>query len=372
MEDILEKIYYDPSQGFLSIDALYKKVKSLGIKRSDVEDFVKRQEIHQIYEQNKKIDYHPIIGKPESYQIDLMFYNQYARENHNYTIALVIINMTSRKLYMYPLKTKDSKSVLEAFKKFYDEIDGKIKYASSDNGSEFINKDFKKFCQEHNIEQYFAEPDDHHKLGIVNAVIKTIRGMLDKYFKAYGTHNWVDVLPKIVTNYNNREHSSLFGKSPNEITDKDELTIRFFQHLLNLKALAKFRKFNIGDKVRYAEKRSMFAKGVKNVFSDKIYTIKDIKGYSFTLENDQGHILPKTFKYYQLKHAGNFERFKGKNLDYDEDNVVEQAKVDRQQKKTAKELDAQVEPETNALKINKHLVPEREKREVRKPKRYDD
>ena len=40
---ILQKVYYDPKIGLVSADRLYKKLKSQGITREEVDEFLKKQ-----------------------------------------------------------------------------------------------------------------------------------------------------------------------------------------------------------------------------------------------------------------------------------------------------------------------------------------
>ena len=49
-EQKLEKLrdaYYDPKVGLVSVDRLYRKLQSSGIARSEVQAFVKKQQVQQ-------------------------------------------------------------------------------------------------------------------------------------------------------------------------------------------------------------------------------------------------------------------------------------------------------------------------------------
>jgi hypothetical protein len=64
-------------------------------------------------------------------------------------------------------------------------------------------------------------------------------------------------------------------------------------------AYTNFQKFKIGDKVRHLQSKKTFQKGQKQ-YSNKIYTIYKIEGYSFYLEDDK-YTYNEPFKYYELK-----------------------------------------------------------------------
>ena len=51
---ILQKVYYDPKIGLVSVDRLYKKLKSHGVTREEVNEFLKKQQVQQLHYQPKK------------------------------------------------------------------------------------------------------------------------------------------------------------------------------------------------------------------------------------------------------------------------------------------------------------------------------
>ena len=46
---ILQKVYYDPKIGLVSADRLYKKLKSQGITRKQVSEFLRKQQVQQTH-----------------------------------------------------------------------------------------------------------------------------------------------------------------------------------------------------------------------------------------------------------------------------------------------------------------------------------
>ena len=46
---------------------------------------------------------------------------------------------------------------------------------------------------------------DSHKLGIINRFHRTLKEKILKYFISSGTTRWIDVINKIIQNYNNTE-----------------------------------------------------------------------------------------------------------------------------------------------------------------------
>ena len=46
---ILQKVYYDPKNGLVSAYRLYKKLKSQGITRKQVSEFLRKQQVQQTH-----------------------------------------------------------------------------------------------------------------------------------------------------------------------------------------------------------------------------------------------------------------------------------------------------------------------------------
>ena len=69
---------------------------------------------------------------------------------------------------------------------------------------------------------------DHHSLGIIDRFARTLKTILHKRFVKFETTNWVDVLPKVVNQYNNSPHSGIDNIKPNE-ADKPENIYRIIE-----------------------------------------------------------------------------------------------------------------------------------------------
>ena len=106
----------------------------------------------------------------------------------------------------------------------------------------------------------------------------------------YNTTKYIDVLPKLIHNYNSSYHSGIKG-IPNKV-DSKTLARQNREQYNNAKNEEVV--FNIGDQVRHVLNRKLFEKGSKSTFSKTIYTITDKNIHSYILNNG------KTYKYYEL------------------------------------------------------------------------
>lgn len=301
IEDTLNKIYYDPSKGLVSEDKFYAKVKHLGITRKDVHEYIKKQKVNQLHKPViiKHKNYYPIRGLPGTYQMDIMFYSQYKQQNRGYTCMLCIIEVTSRRGYIYKMKSKAD--TYDCFKQFLSDIKYDIRTIGSDSGTEFLNNKMNKLLKEHHILHIIAQPGDHAKQGKIERFNKTIRNIIERYFTAFKTVRWENVINSIVDNYNNTVHSAI-GIAPADVTEEDEDRIRLktAQRILDIKN--RTNQINLGDDVRIVRKSSLFEKGAIAKYSDEIYTVYAKDGTNgYRLKNSDGNVIPKAYQTYQLQ-----------------------------------------------------------------------
>jgi len=93
----------------------------------------------------------------------------------------------------------------------------KIYNITFDKGSKFKNSKFIKYCDDNEINLYFVKGDSH-KLGIINRFHRTLKEKLTKYFIAYDTVKWFDVIDEIIKNYNNTFNRGI-KNTPSGIND---------------------------------------------------------------------------------------------------------------------------------------------------------
>ena len=67
-----------------------------------------------------------------------------------------------------------------------------------DNGSEFINTDFKKILTNRGVDINYVQIGSHHALGTIDRFIRTLREKINKYMELHNTTTYIDVLQSIV------------------------------------------------------------------------------------------------------------------------------------------------------------------------------
>jgi len=158
--DILNKEFY-VNKNLFGRDKLYFIIKSkyedTAPSRRQIAEWLAQQEVNQLYRpsKGKAKDIKSSVTTPNTIlAIDLMNMEKFMVRDFKY--LLNGIDMSSRFFYSIALKNKTDKEVLQGFKKIYNKSN--IKAIRSDNGSEFINKNFVDFLDKNNIKQVLSEP----------------------------------------------------------------------------------------------------------------------------------------------------------------------------------------------------------------------
>ena len=357
---IVSDFYFDINNGLPSAEFIYQHFNKT-IKLNDIKLIL--QNVKNIKDKNvsKKKLYIPIVQVPNSYQIDLTFYDQYAKNNNGYGILLVIINMNSKYLYVYPLKNKKTETIITAMKQFINKVDD-IKIIESDAGSEFISQKFRDLLNENNIQLLtFDKSLSPNAMAIVERANKTIRDKIDKYMTVYQTHKFIDVLDKLVNNYNNSKSYST-GYKPNEVDDKIENEIYGDISLKKIQILNEINNtFNIGDNVKILKNKKLFSKGATQYYSKSIYRIIGKEYNQYQLKNLQNGKLRSALPF-QMKKVSEENNIinpflKDKNIIQKDKQIFDKSQqVNKQNRKLKREgIDDTIKEQNDKDKLNKKL-----------------
>ena len=285
-EQGLRETYYNPSSGYQSAERLYRKAleDGLTVSRKQVKDWLKSQDTYTRYKpivkrHDFRQTYVNYLG--EQVQMDLVDMGKYKDENNGRYWILTAIEILSRYAFAIPVYRKDTSNMTKAvtllLKQFKDRFDVEPpKLAQFDDGLEFHNVGVKKLLEKHGI-KYFSTNSDK-KAAVVERFNRTLKTAMWRYFYAKGTYKWVDVLDKLVQNYNNTKHSAILMK-PSAVTKKNEAEVwtTLFHHLIA--AESPLPKFKVDDMVRISKYKNTFTKGYEANFTEELFKIaKVIRG----------------------------------------------------------------------------------------------
>lgn len=249
----------------------------MGVKE-DVVD-----EMHRPARINFKRRHVIVKGLNDLYQADLVEMIPFWKSNKGFRYILMVINVFSKYLWAIPVKRKTAEDVTKAMESIL--IQSVPTNLQTDDGKEFKNRSFEALMKKYNINHYSTFSTT--KASIVERVNRTLKSMMWKQFTFQRNNKWLDLLPQLVSRYNNTVHSTI-GYKPKDVTKKNEKRIlrKFIYRKIKMPA-----KFKVGDKVRISKNREVFTKGYTPNWSNEIFSIKKVhytNPTTYLLEDSHG------------------------------------------------------------------------------------
>lgn len=305
-KSILNKYYYDPETGYQSAIKLFRKVKKYGLTIKEIKDYISNQNIDERTSTQKKTVNRELPSYSEIMHIDLVDLTDYKKQNEGNGWLMNCINSFTRVAYSYPLKTKSDKETSKALSQLIQDSPA-FTTIMTDDGNEWLGM-FGKLIKEHNIKHIKTAPYSPQSNGKVERFNKTIKTILFKYFKSNDTYKWIDVLPKLINNYNSSYHR-IIKMEPKKVNEENKKKVyeNIIKTMINTK-ITNEKKLKVGTKVRVWETKKLFEKAFKKEWSDEVYTIEDIK-YGirnlvydkYVVVNEHGHKQKKKYLISELK-----------------------------------------------------------------------
>ena len=100
--------------------------------------------------------------------------------------------------------------------------------------------------------------------------------MIQKHLTRTNSSKYIDILQKLLDEYNNKYHSSI-KMTPYEATNPKNSNLVFNNLYGNIQSSNEKPKFKVGDRVRIYRYKNIFEKGYKPNWTKEIFVITDIK-----------------------------------------------------------------------------------------------
>ena len=133
----------------------------------------------------------------------------------------------------------------------------------------------KELLEKNDITLYSTENEE--KSSVCERCNHTIKTKMWKQFTVQGNTQYLDILPKILKQYNNTKHSSIKMTPVEASKKKNEITV-YYNLYGDLKQFSFKPKFKVGDKVRISKyKRKVFDKGYTPNWTEDTFLIDKIQ-----------------------------------------------------------------------------------------------
>ena len=136
-----------------------------------------------------------------------------------------------------------------------------------------------------------GEDEHHNKQAIIERVHRTLRNLIQRYLDIYNTKKYIDILPKLIDNYNNTCQTTLKTTAAKVLAGA-----RKHKQKINRAEFIPIRS-----KVRTLLQRGVFAKGTKPYYSKTVYIVIGPDKLRHILKNIKtGVELKRTYKRFEL------------------------------------------------------------------------
>ncbi len=220
-------------------------------KAREILEGVEGYTLHREFKQPKLYNPYYVRERRKQVQGDLIDIAQLARKNRGVRFLLLLIDIFTKRVWVYPLKDKTAASTSNALREWLTDIDVAPSVLMTDKGTEFTNRRVQDLLRSNNVQWQQA-------LGTMKACMaeranKTLQILLYKYMSEKETETYIDALPALVDTYNERGHRTLEGMSPNEADrpeNEDRVRAIFQSRYTKIADQARSVKFAVDDLVR--------------------------------------------------------------------------------------------------------------------------
>ena len=296
-----------------SFDDIYTDPKNPASYSSNVRSFMNQKRSISVHKRRvKNFRRRQIIvpGPFHTISADLIDYQMIAGSNSNYKYILTVIDCFSRFVYARPLKRKTAQEVSSQLDDIISTMQYVPRFFTSDKGLEFDSRN--KFVREVLIDKYnmiIYYTTGAKKNSMVERFNRTLKDRLQRYFTETGRKRWLDVLRDFVNNINNSINRTI-GIRPVDVTldNADKIWKRIYPKALEI---PKCDLIRVGDRVRVAIEKSIFAKGYHQNWSEEIFTVarleKSMGTCLYILKNNDGIEVNRKFYIPELNFVSRLE-----------------------------------------------------------------
>ena len=152
-----------------------------------------------------------------------------------------------------------------------------------------------EWLKENKINRYSTYGE--HKSAVVERFNRTLKEKMWKRFTAENTRNWIDMIDRLMNEYNNTVHSTI-GMTPVKASKMKRWEMKG-----DGKCVGK-SKFKVDDKVRISRIKGTFEKGYLPNWSEAIYVVKEVKRtcpVTYVLNDSAGELIEGSFYEQELQ-----------------------------------------------------------------------
>jgi hypothetical protein len=217
-----------------------------------------------------------VSGLKQQYDIDLCDMSKLSRHRGNKGTKnlLTVIDVFSRLAFVKTLCNKSGKTVAKALDEILtdDNLPNRVR---SDRGTEFVSSQVNDVLRKRGVKDFYSM--SNLKCQPIERFNKTIKNAIFRWCYEHRSYSYVPVLDQLVSGYNHRVHSALFGFSPSQVSESNQVKL---WNLMYTNASRKKRysrprsfKYSVGDLVRISLAKRTFERAYNQKFTGELFLI---------------------------------------------------------------------------------------------------
>jgi transposase InsO family protein len=282
LDDRVKRLYLTPGHS-TAFSAPENVAKFHGITRERARRLLQEVDAyvtHREYKRPAVFNPYFVYRRRALAQADLVDIRQLAADNDGVNYLLVIIDVFSRKIWVYPLRRKNGPAVALALTQWLDAIRAPPpRVFATDHGREFLNPPVRQLLARRGVRQETA--DGTCKAAVAERVNKSLQILLYKYMSARQTRRYVDQLDRLVRTYNGRPHRTLGGMTPASADlPRNEENVRAVHTARYASVPRRAVKFRVGQvvRVKYESKAlTSSSRAYQPQFSPEFFVVREVR-----------------------------------------------------------------------------------------------
>jgi hypothetical protein len=247
-----------------------------------------------------------VDGIDDTWGLDLADLQRFAAVNDGFKYWFVCEDIFSRYAWIVPLRSKTAEATMAALQTILDEVGGEPpNHIWADLERAWYGKQWGQALRDNGVDLYAT----YSEVGVapVERLIRTLKNRLWPLMEEAGTYRWLELLPRVVSEYNDAVHSAL-GMTPTQARDpRGEVALWHYQYDKPLAAVPKGApRFHVGEWVRISVVKNVFERGFHANWSDEAYRISRVlltNPYTYTITARDGEAVDGSFYEAELQHT---------------------------------------------------------------------
>lgn len=216
----------------------------------------------------------------QQFAADLADFSSLSKYNAGRKYVLVVMDVFSRFLFARTLKSKQTDEVVKALKDIFKHTTRRPKSFYTDKGTEFCSSKMNNYLKQEGIKHFTSQNET--KVAHIERLIKTLKGMMYRFFTKQRSYRYIDDLQSFVDSYNSTPHRSLNNTPPNKVDKSNEANLWAYMYLKPTNKEDRLRrkdkktnrrafKFKKGDLVRLTFEKKPFQRSFYQNWTMEIF-----------------------------------------------------------------------------------------------------